>query len=82
MDSVFVVEHLHTHDDGEECWKRIGIYRTRGDALEAINRATKLPGFCEYPGLIDHSNPESIHGFNIDECQLNVDHWVEGFSTV
>lgn len=43
METVFVLEHLHTQEDGEECWKRIGIYKTYEVALAAIQRANKQP---------------------------------------
>ena len=81
METVFVVEHLDTHDDGEEDWKRIGIYRTRTDALAAIDRAKKLPGFSAHPNMIDHAASPPRHGFNIDEYHLNMDHWEAGFVT-
>jgi hypothetical protein len=81
MKSVFVLEHLHTHEDGEECWKRIGIYTSREEALAAIERAKILPGFSDYPDLIDHANTMSINGFNIDEYELNRDFWSDGYST-
>lgn len=79
METVFVVEHLHTQDDGEEDWKRIGIYRTRIDALAAIERTKVLSGFSEYPNMIDHAASAPRHGFNIDEYHLNMDHWETGF---
>jgi len=82
MKYVFVLEHLHTHEDGEECWKKIGIYKTFEDALSAIQRVNMLTGFSDYPNLIDHDNPESVNGFNIDTYELNVDHWGEGYVTV
>ena len=81
MNSVFVLEHLHTHEDGEECWKRIGIYSSREEALAAIDRAKNLPGFSDHPDLIDHSDSKCINGFNIDEYELNKDSWVEGYFT-
>ena len=82
MKSVFVLEHLHTHENGEECWKRIGIYITYEGAFEAINRAKKLPGFSDFPDLMDLNNPETKNGFNIDEYILNQDHWLDGYVTV
>ena len=82
MKSVFVLEHLHTHDDSEECWKRIGIYKTQEDALKAIHRANTQPGFSDYPELINYDNPDCKNGFNIDEYELNIDHWKEGYATV
>jgi hypothetical protein len=76
VEFVFVLEHLHTHDDGEECWKRIGIYKTQLDVLEAMVRAKLLPGFSDQPNLIDYTNLLSKNGFNIDEYRLNQDHWI------
>ena len=81
MKSVFVLDHLHTHEDGEECWKKIGIYETYNAALEAIERLNKQPGFSDFPELIDYDNPNCKSGFNIDEYELNVDHWEEGYIT-
>lgn len=80
IQSVFVLEHLHTHEDGEECWKRIGIYRTYQDAMDAVARTRILPGFCDYPDLMDETNEQSS-GFLIEEYQLNLDHWQSGFVT-
>jgi hypothetical protein len=82
MKSVFVLEHLHTHPDGEECWKKIGIYKTHNDALAAIECIKIQSGFSDHPNLIDHSDSECINGFNIDEYFLNVDHWEDGYVTV
>jgi len=81
MKTVFVLEHLHTQNDGEEDWKRIGIYRTRNDALDAIDRIKIQPGFCDHPDMIDHAAECIKHGFNIDEYHLNMDHWETGFVT-
>lgn len=81
MKTVFLVEHLHTQDDGEEDWTRIGIFSTRTDALAAVERARKLPGFLEYPNMIDNSATPPRHGFNINESYLGMDHWEAGFVT-
>ncbi len=81
MSSVFILEHLHVHTDGEECWKRIGVYTTYGDALSAIDRMKVQPGFADYPHLIDDNHSPCGSGFNIDEYELNQDHWQEGFFT-
>lgn len=81
MKYVFVLEHLHTHDNDEECWKRIGIYKTREEALEAIQRVNMQPGFSDYPNIIDWDSTECKNGFNIDEYELNEDHWAEGYVT-
>ena len=82
MSTVFILDHLHTQEDGEEDWKRIGIYSSRENAMAAISRASKLPGFDKYPDLIDHSNPECKHGFNIDEIVIDADSWETGFVTI
>ena len=82
MKSVFVLEHLHILEDGEESWKRIGIYKTREGALDAIDRSNKLPGFSDHPKLINFHDPEPGSGFNIDEYTLDVDDWTDGYVTV
>jgi hypothetical protein len=68
---VFVVEHLHVHDDGEEDAKLIGIYSTRTAAEKAVERLKLKPGFRDTP-----------EGFTIDLYRLDEDHWTEGFVTV
>jgi hypothetical protein len=80
MQSVFVLEHLHVHENGEECWKRIGIYKAYQDAVDAMVRTRILPGFCDYPDLMDETK-ELTSGFLIEEYQLNLDHWQSGFVT-
>jgi hypothetical protein len=80
MNSVFVLEHLHTLPSGEESWKRIGIYRTWDDALSAIERVKSQPGFSDHPELIDRLDDKD--GFHIDEYPLNEDNWQEGYVTV
>jgi len=81
MKSVFLLEHLHTQDDGEEDWKTIGVYETRECATSAIERLKAKKGFCDYPGMIDHASNDIKNGFNIDEYYLNTDHWDTGFVT-
>ena len=81
MKTVFLLEHLHTQDDGEEDWKTIGIYKTRVNALSAIERLKTKAGFCNYPNMIDHASNNTQHGFNIDEYHLDMDHWDTGFVT-
>lgn len=81
--SVFVLQHLHVHDSGDECWKMIEIYASRGAAEEAAVRLAKQSGFQDHPGIIDdpvHDVDES--GFYIDEYRINEDHWTDGYVTV
>ena len=80
LTSVFVLEHLHILPSGEESWKRIGIYCSHADALDAIERVKNQPGFVDYP-LLQESAADN-NGFHIDEYPLNQDHWQEGYVTV
>jgi hypothetical protein len=70
MTHVYVVQHVHTAQDGEkeEDVKFIGVYRTRQDAKAAVDRLRLQPGFRDHP-----------NGFEVTEYELNKDHWVEGF---
>jgi hypothetical protein len=68
---LFVVQHLHVLDDGEEDVKFIGVYSTRDAALLAVGRLGLKPGFRETP-----------EGFSIDPYTLDEDSWQDGYSTV
>ena len=81
MESVFIVQHLHTLAHGEEDVKFVGVYRSRQAASEAVNRAKNLPGFCECPRLVDPQVDDDPNGFYIEEYELDTDHWREGFVT-
>lgn len=69
--TVFVLHHSHVIDDDEEDDKLIGCYSSKARARAAIDRLLPYPGFSE--------NPE---GFNIDEYEIDMDHWTEGFVTL
>ena len=71
MKKVYVVQHVHSFEDGAEDIKFIGVYSSRENAQAAVNRLCRAPGFSEAPS-----------GFHIDEYSLDKDQWVEGFSTV
>lgn len=69
MLTVYVVQHVHESDDGEqEDVKLIGVYETRANADAAVARLRLLPGFQDHPD-----------GFHVAEYELNRDHWAEGF---
>jgi hypothetical protein len=68
---VFLVHHVHVHDEGDEDVKLIGVYSTRENAEQAMVRAGKLPGFCDAP-----------EGFSIDQHRVNEDNWTDGYVTV
>jgi homoserine kinase type II len=69
-DSVFLVWHVHQTDGGDD-EKLIGVYSTMEDAEAAVRRSRVQPGFRDFPD-----------GFELDEYELNRDHWTEGFVTV
>ena len=59
---------LHHENPETEDVKLIGVYSSRAAAEAAILRASKQPGFSK-----------SINGFNIDEYEIDKDHWTEGY---
>ena len=77
LKSVFVVQHVHVFPDGEEDVKTIGVYRSSGAALAAVERLKVQPGFCDHPNVVENGD-----GFCIDEYPLDKDHWTEGYVTV
>ena len=81
MDSVFVLQHVHTLPGGVEDVKMIGVYRTEEAAMSAVRRLGAVPGFKEYPTVIKRKNVEARDGFFLSRYQLDTDHWREGFVT-
>jgi hypothetical protein len=71
MSKVFVVQHVHTHDDGVEDVKLIGVYSSRENAQMAVTRLSRQPGFADAPD-----------GFHVDEYRVDQDQWAEGYATV
>lgn len=71
MTTVYVLQHVHSLDDGEEDVKFIGVYSARENAEAAIRRLSQAPGFSD-----------ASDGFHIDEYQLDMDHWCEGYKTL
>jgi hypothetical protein len=68
MASVFVLQHVHSREDGSEDVKFIGVYSSREKADAAVARLSRLPGFSDAPD-----------GFHVDEYRVDQDHWVEGY---
>jgi hypothetical protein len=68
---VYVLQHVHSFQDGTEDVKLIGVYSSRENAQGAISRLSQAPGFSDAPA-----------GFHIDEYQVDKDQWVEGYSTL
>ncbi len=71
MASVFVLQNVHSREDGDEDVKFIGVYSSREKAQQAVARIGRLPGFADAPD-----------GFHIDEYRVDQDHWVEGYMEV
>ena len=71
MTRVYVLQHVHSVDDGAEDVKFIGVYSSRENAAAAITRLSQAAGFSEAPA-----------GFHIDEYQVDKDQWIEGYSTL
>ncbi len=70
MASVFVLQHVHEREGGDEDVKLIGVYSSREKAQAAVARLSRLPGFTD-----------AAKGFHIDEYRVDQDHWVEGYVT-
>lgn len=68
---VYIVQHVHEFEDSHEDYKFIGVYSTRQKAEEAVSRLRTKDGFRNIP-----------EGFEIDEYELDEDHWTEGYVTV
>jgi hypothetical protein len=71
MASVFVVQHVHSQEDGIEDVKFIGVYSSREKADAAVARLSSLRGFSDAPD-----------GFHVDEYLVDKDQWVEGYVTI
>ena len=68
MTSVFVLQHVHSRNDGAEDVKFIGVYSSREKADAAVARLSRLPGFADAPD-----------GFHVDEYRVDQDQWAEGY---
>ena len=83
MKVVYVVQHLHIiFPQEEEDVKLIGVYCTRKNAEEAAARLSSQAGFCDFPKIVNYEVDKDQQGFHIDEYQLDLDHWSEGYVTV
>lgn len=82
MERVFLVQHCHILPSGAEDVKMIGVYRTLDAAQAVIGRLRKQPGFAEHPNVIDPDAADEESGFHINACELDKDHWTEGFVTL
>jgi hypothetical protein len=65
---VFLLWHIRRHDNGSEDEKLIGVYSSERRASAAQVRVADQPGFRDHPD-----------GFEIAQCRLDRDGWIEGF---
>lgn len=68
METVYVLHHVRKDDKYGDDAKLIGIYRSEGNANDAIKRLANRPGFRDQPD-----------GFQTGRYELDRDHWTEGF---
>jgi hypothetical protein len=73
MNSVFLLWHSHydPHLPGKQDKKLIGVYSSKELAEEAQKKTELLPGFRDH-----------VKAFEIEDYDLNKDHWTEGFATI
>jgi hypothetical protein len=69
MDTVYLLWHVREWEEGEDTELLIGVYRSKADATEAIERMKAKPGFVDCP-----------EGFQIHAYELGKDHWTEGYA--
>jgi hypothetical protein len=67
INNVFLLHHSYG-EPVSETYKLIGVFKTENTALNALNRAIKLPGFQDYPDGF------SISCYVLDKC-----YWQDGF---
>jgi len=69
MDIVYDLWYVRERENRSDTELHIGIYRTKKDALSAIERLRDKPGFRDWP-----------EGFQVHPQKLNRDGWTEGFA--
>lgn len=77
--SVFVLQHCHTNEWDDDDAKLIGVYSSRLEAERAVERLRTMPGFVDYPRVVDPRKDEDPNGFYISEFELDQDEWRQGF---
>ena len=68
---IYLVQHVHSTEEGEEDVKIIGIYSTKEEAENAVRRLQSKPGFSSQPD-----------NFYIDAYVVDADHGTDGFITI
>ena len=80
MKRAIVVQHLHVLADGSEDVKLIGVYSSLPRTRAAVERLGRMPGFSEYPGIVDPDAEGDGQGFHVDAYVVDKDHWAEGYA--
>jgi hypothetical protein len=68
---VFILEHVHELESGDEDVKLIGVNSSEEAGKCAISDRVRRPGFS------DHAE-----GFHLTPYDLDKTHWTEGFVTI
>ena len=68
MKSVYLLHHVCNEDEEDENVILIGVYSSERRALLTKERLKDKPGFRNFP-----------EGFHLEEYEIDLDHWVEGF---
>jgi hypothetical protein len=71
MNTVFDLWYIRGYHDREDTELHIGVYGTRENAENAVERLKDKPGFRDWPD-----------GFEVRSVTLDRDHWTEGFRSV
>tara|TARA_B110000305_G_C19322962_1_gene579880 strand:- start:802 stop:1056 length:255 start_codon:yes stop_codon:yes gene_type:complete len=82
MKSVFLVQHLHRLPQDEDSITVIGVYCSRAEAIQAVERLSLQPGFSDFPKIVNFDNDDDDQGFHVSEYELGKDHWTEGYETL
>src|SRR4051812_21599721 len=84
MQSVYLLQHLHIHPDGDEDYRLVGVYSSRSGATAALERLRGMPGFRDFPELVSDlgelgPRPDGGSGFYLVEQVLDRSRFTDGF---
>lgn len=84
MQSVYLLQHLHIHPDGDEDYRLVGVYGSRRGAIGALEQLRVMPGFRDFPELVSDEGelgprPDGGSGFYLVEQVLDRSRFTDGF---
>jgi hypothetical protein len=82
MQRAYLLQHLHVCPDGEDDVKVIGIYSSLEAARAAVDGQKHLPGFSDFPSIVNVDSDAQPDGFYIDEYVMDQDHWQDGYEAL